>query len=88
MDGKGEGFKRVSDCPLGDEEERKKKKQDALSPQPPIAILASSQSQGKEGGWGAGKIQLDATLPLDTANSAGSLAVWAQLRAAQPNVAI
>ena len=44
----GEGFKRVSDCPLGDEAERKKKKkkkkQDALSPQPPIARLAATQS--------------------------------------------
>lgn len=76
MDGWGEGFKRVSDCPLGDEAEREgKKTQDALSPQPPIALLATSQSQGEEGGWGAGRIQLDATLPLDTANSAGSLAV-------------
>lgn len=67
----GEGFKRVSDCPLGDEAERKK--QDALSPKPPIALLAPTQSHGG-GVWrGWRRRQLDATLPLDTADSAGFL---------------
>ncbi|KAI4803980.1 hypothetical protein KUCAC02_025625, partial [Chaenocephalus aceratus] len=53
-------------------DEAERKKQDALSPQPPIALLATTQSQGEEGG-GCRRRQLDATLPLDTANSAGSL---------------
>lgn len=41
---RGKGFKRVSDCPLGDEAVKKKKKQDALSPHSfPVARLAPTQ---------------------------------------------
>lgn len=73
----GEGSKRVSDCPLGDEakereRERRGEKGRLIAPASNSTAGCHPWLGGSEG-WGYRRRQLDATVPLDTANSAGSL---------------
>lgn len=72
----GEGSKRVSDCPLGDEEKERERGGGGRLIAPASNSTAGCHPWLGGGGsevWGYRRRQLDATVPLDTANSAGSL---------------
>lgn len=94
----GEGSKRVSDCPLGDEAKERERVGgwggggDALSRRPPIALLAATHGwEGvRGGGTGDASLMLQCLLTQQTQQGAfhPCLAALAQLKPLQSNVAM